>query len=646
MPTFNTGINWPAQSGLWVVTPDTLSQALLNGVLNIVPGQLYIWSAGSYNLTLTGQFNTVQASADNLDNNTITGGNGVGFNTVLLGNGNGNTVSLGGPANVIQVGNGSGNQITPGCGVATVSLGSGVGNLVCLAGILNTVVTKDVAGHATTSNTIKGGAGFTTVVLGNGDNVVNVGGALDTVIAGDGNNTVTVGTDQANVADNGTTFTLTFGALKVVLPHSVGNAGIGFLSGGVGDIGAFSGGAYNIGAFNGLGSTSGNGQHNKGVLSGIDDTGIAGVSNGSYNIGAWNGNGNGGGGWDPVNKVFAGNGDYNTGAFSGNLSGNTNNSNASTIYNGYGNFGAYDGNLDGNSTNTGGGLGDTFYNGYGNVGSLDGNGSGNALINSLTLYPSSVWATVTGALLTAYNGSIDTVSLGNGNNTVTALGGLGTVVVGTGVNTITIGGNYNTVVTKDVATSNQIVFNNVSGVTSYSTVRVGDANDSVSLTGNNNTVTTGIGNDSIRLLGNSNQGHNVVLGGGGNDFIRLTGIGNLVASWSALGFNPDTNANTIDATASNGDTFATGIANGFEDIIKGFTVGTVSGTVDVLDLRKSLAAAGWTGGNPTTAPISFASDGAGGTLVKVAGTTVADLLNVANNLQNRSALFNNQLLLS
>ena len=281
-----------------------------------------------------------------------------------------------------------------------------------------------------------------------------------------------------------------------------------------GDIGWFVGGSDNIGAFDGLGDTN--------------------ATSGDGNVGAFEGLGNGG----------ADDGDGNVGAFNGNLNGTGNTSSTNGNSNGNDNIGAFDGNFDGNfivGSNSGNG------NGNANLGSDNGNADGNGT------------APTSGAALrgctTSYTGGFDTVVVGNGNDTITAMAELSTIDAGCGNDEITIGGILDTV----VAGNGADVVNGCG--TAWAVVDLGNGNDRVCLSGGYDIVTTGCG----------------------NDIISVTGRGNWIDAGSSTTFNEIHGG-------CGGDTFVIDPGQGY-DKIYGFSLRNG----DVLDLAKFDAPGGWDG---------------------------------------------------
>jgi hypothetical protein len=332
---------------------------------------------------------------------------------------------------------------------------------------------------------VHGGAGLSTVVLGNGNDQVALQGAFNTIVLGDGNDVVNAGAATGTVVFQGGVAHVTYqNYLSATFAAPLNIAGIE--SANAHNMGAFNSGTGNIGAFNGWGNAD--------------------ASDGNYNIGVFNGNANGG----------TDNGNNNIGAFNGNFNGLGNSSPSDGANNGDGNIGVLDGNYNGDlnsGTNTGNG------NGNGNVGIDSGNLNGNGA------------ATV--ALLGAANsttqlvGGFDTIVVGNGNDTITAMAGISTIVAGNGNDQISIGGYFNTVVAGNGA--DHVVGTNVD----HSSITLGNGGNTVTLTGAGyNAVKTGSGNDIISLSGNGNWvdagaavTFNTIYGGANQDIFVLAAPG-------------------------------------------------------------------------------------------------------------------------
>jgi hypothetical protein len=360
-------------------------------------------------------------------------------------------------------------------GSSSASLGlSGIGN----------VIIGDFAAAADVS--IHGGNGLTTVVLGNGNDHVNLQGAFNTIVLGDGNDVVNAGLGTASAVFHDGEVHITYqnymsatfaSPLDVKGLHSSANHL---------DIGYFNAGMGNIGAFNGLGNSS--------------------ASDGNYNTGVFNGDGNGG----------TANGNDNIGAFNGNFNGLGNASPSDGNNNGNGNIGVLNGNYNGN-LNAGHDSGDD--NGNGNIGLDSGNLNGNG-VATVALRGDSL---PTGHLV----GGFDTIVAGNGSDSITALAGISTIFAGNGNDQILIGGSYNTVVAGNGA--DHVVGLNVD----HTTIALGNGGCTVSLAGAGcNTVTTGSGNDVISLSGFGNwvdagaaDTFNTIFGGAGKDTFVLAPVG-------------------------------------------------------------------------------------------------------------------------
>jgi hypothetical protein len=361
-------------------------------------------------------------------------------------------------------------------GSTSTSLGlSGIGNVI----IGDTTAAADVSLH--------GGNGLTTVVLGNGNDHVTLQGAFNTIVLGDGNDVVNAGAGTASAVFHDGEVHITYqNYFSATFASPLDVTGLHSNSANHLDIGYFNSGTGNIGAFNGLGnSNASDGNNNIGVFNGDANGGTA---NGNDNIGAFNGNFNGLGNASPSDGNNNGNG--NIGVLNGNYNGNLNAGHDSGNDNGNGNAGIDSGNLNGNGVATVALHGDTQPTGH-------------------------------------LNGGFDTVVVGNGSDTITALAGISTVFAGNGNDQILIAGSYNTVVAGNGA--DHVVGLNVD----HTTIALGNGGCTVSLTGAGcNSVTTGSGNDVISLSGFGNwvdagaaDTFNTIFGGAGKDTFVLASAG-------------------------------------------------------------------------------------------------------------------------
>ena len=383
-----------------------------------------------------------------------------------------------------------------------------------LSGIGNVVV-GDTAAAAAVS--IHGGSGLSTVVLGNGDDHVALQGAFNTIVLGDGNDVVNAGVATGSVVFHGGEVHITYqNYLSATFAAPLDLKGFHSILGNPLDIGIFNSGTGNIGAFNGWGNSD--------------------PSDGNNNIGVFNGNANGG----------TANGNNNIGAFNGNFNGLGNTSPSDGNNNGNGNIGVLNGNYNGN-LNFGHDSGNN--NGNDNVGVDNGNLNGNGAV-AVALHG--------GMNSTAHLvGGFDTIVVGNGSDSITALAGISTIVAGDGNDQILIGGSYNTVVAGN-------------GVDCVVGVNV-----------DHTSITLGNGGCTVNLTG---EGGNAVKTGSGNDVISLSGVGNWVDAGAADTFN------TIFGGAGK-DTFVLAPSGSGLDKIYGFNLSNG----DQLDLRNVLSDTHWDG---------------------------------------------------
>jgi hypothetical protein len=353
-----------------------------------------------------------------------------------------------------------------------------------LNGIAN-VIDGDTTAVAAVS--IHGGDGLSTVVLGNGDDHVALQGAFNTIVLGDGNDVVNAGRATGSAVFHGGEVHITYEEyLSATFAAPLDVRGFHSELGNDLDIGVFNSGTGNIGAFNGWGNND--------------------ASDGNNNIGVFEGNANGG----------TANGNDNIGAFNGNFNGLGNASASDGNNNGNGNVGVLNGNYNGN-LNAGNDSGGD--NGNYNVGVDNGNLSGNGAAT----------VTLRGDMHSTEHlvGGFDTIVVGNGSDSITALAGISTVVAGDGNDRIRIGGSYNTVVAGNG-------LDRVVGVdVDQTSIALGNGGSTVKLTGEGfNTVKTGSANDIIFLSGTGNwvdagaaDTFNTIFGGAGNDTFVLAPSG-------------------------------------------------------------------------------------------------------------------------
>jgi hypothetical protein len=155
------------------------------------------------------------------------------------------------------------------------------------------------------------------------------------------------------------------------------------------------------------------------------------------------------------------------------------------------------------------------------------------------------------------------ITLGNGNDTVTANGPSSVIVVGNGNDTVTANG-------------------------AGTSVNAGNGNDTINANGSGAVVTAGNGNDTI----NANGSNASVTAGSGNDTVNANGNSATVAIGTAAGSGNDTiNANGDFATVTvgntsflNGNLFLSATGNG--DLL---TVNASSTSVDTVAMGGSLA---------------------------------------------------------
>jgi hypothetical protein len=169
---------------------------------------------------------------------------------------------------------------------------------------------------------------------------VTLQGGFNTVVLGNGNDAIDVGTGTGSVVIGRTRSRspMRASSARPLWGHTCSE-----LFGGSNNVGFFDGGSGNVGSFDGLGNpspTSGNG--NVGVFDGL---GNGGLNDGNGNVGAFDGNLNGVGDTSRTDGAWNGNG--NVGVLDGNCNGSfaagTNSGNSD----GDGNLDLYNGNSNG-----------------------------------------------------------------------------------------------------------------------------------------------------------------------------------------------------------------------------------------------------------------------------------------------------------
>ena len=166
-------------------------------------------------------------------------------------------------------------------------------------------------------------------------------------------------------------------------------------------------------------------------------------------------------------------------------------------------------------------------------------------------------------------GYSNTISLGNGNNTVNAGAGFEKVALGNGNNSIAAGGYGNTI---SVGTGSNVVDAGIGN----NTVTVAGGSATVTATGYSNVITTGTGNSTI----NAGAGNETVSVGTGTNAIVAAGNGNTITTAGGLdtvvlsGWN-----NTVNA--GSGLTVVTG---GYENLYNVTALGT-SGGLQITDFN-------------------------------------------------------------
>ncbi len=349
-----------------------------------------------------------------------------GYNNTIIAGGGNDTINAGLSGAVVTVSNGTGNNLVQGSiGMSSVVLSNG-NNIINLGGYNNAVQL------GSGDNSIDTGVGVAKVVVGNGDNTITAGGYSNSITAGSGDNTINAGAGYATVQIGTGSNTITAGGSNDVIRVAGANAAPGT---------ALSTGINNLV----LGGT------NDTVTLGSADNSVTGsqgyltltTGNGSQTISA--------GGYDNVITVGVG------------------------------------------STNTGS---STIDAGVGNA-TVSVAGSGNNIVSAA--------------------GNNNTITAGDGNNTINAGNGMSQVTVGNGTNSITAAGYSNHI----IAGNGQNVIDAGQG---YDTISVGSGNNTINVEGYNNHITVVGGTSAI----NAGQGIATVDVGASSANVTLGGYQNLV----------------------------------------------------------------------------------------------------------------------
>ncbi len=446
---------------------------------------------GSSKVTAAGSGNTISVGDANA---SVSGG--TSNNTIKLGDGE-NTVSVSGTGNHISVGGGD-NVINAGGGGAVVNI-LGIDGASLAAFADPDLDDPTLADHPADSVTIAGandlvtatyedvtvnGAGVTsaaTVTLGDGNNSIVLGGTGgDKIVVGNGFNDLNVKGDANTITlgDSINQIVLSGNGNTATVKDTKGTGNDSFkLGAGVGDTIAFAmaGGAVSGTATTGVTTiTQSAASLNQVVVNLVKGTGAVTLGNGQQDSVTANG---------AKSVITVGNG-------------------KDTI--------TANGNLD-------------VIKFSGNADTVTANGAGDKITGG-------------GGVVTA-TGLGDTISLGNGTNTLTAGSG-DTIKVGGGANTITAVAN-NTITAGDGK-------NSITVTGDKNSITAGKGDNTVIASGNSETITLGSGNNSVTALGSGDTvtiaanalSHDTVSLGasdtlkisGGTDKISLVGAGDTVSA--------------------------------------------------------------------------------------------------------------------
>ncbi len=216
------------------------------------------------------------------------------------------------------------------------------------------------------------------------------------------------------------------------------------------------------------------------------------------------------------------------------------------------------------------------------------------------------------------NGSvtITPISLGASSGVGSSPGSTGTTDLGKGNNSITLAGDGNVVTGGNGADT-------ITGGDSGNSITLGNGMDNVSLTGGNNMVTLGNGPDTVSVGGGGNSislgdGADTVQDGSG-DTITLTGNGHLALyGMNEMVFLAGSNASIDDL--SQGMTLA--LSGQLGDVVLTDFAKDPMGVIDLM---------GGLGGFTTPQDVlpALHSDGHGGTLLSLGGSSSLDFANMA-----------------
>jgi len=386
-----------------------------------------------------------------------------GGNTVNLDNSGGHTgINILGPGNSVTLNGDATNRISSPGGTASITVGSPDDNLF---GYSTTIVlggTGNIVKGGDENFTVSGGQG--TVVLGDGSNNVSMTGTGNSVTVGGSNNTIEAGGSGATVAIRGVDSLDSPNYMPdaddgpvppspsdyVIIAGSGDKVSATYENVNVWGIAVTAAATITLGNGNNLIALGGTGDNTVTVGNGANLINATGNSS-SYNLG------------DGPNGIV--------------LSGNSNIVSV-TDPAGIG--------LD--NVQLGGGSGDTVH--------LD--HAGGSVTGTATTGITTVTQTGPSAVNVDLNNGTGNISLGNGNDTVTANGASSVITAGNGNDTITAGGNGDKIT---LGNGNNIVTAN--GNTD--TMTFGNGNNTVTANGNTDTMTFGSGSNTVTALGSGDH---------------------------------------------------------------------------------------------------------------------------------------------
>ena len=451
-----------------------------------------------------------------------------GTNNVSLGGadntvtaiGSTNTVSIGGPGSTVTLDGMATNSVTLGGGAATVHIGFTDDDLFGWSSSVTFAGTGNLLSGGDEDYTVSGSTGSSTVRVGDGENSITMAGAGNTVSVWGGDNWIVAGTGSAGnqhvtiLGLDGTglpTPTDPDGPDDAPVPLSPTDY---VTISGVGDSVSATYENVNIWgtAIGGATVTLGNG-NNTVVLAAAGS-----IAPGGNHVTVGNG-GNGIAVGGSSNVITVGNG----------ANGITLNGNGNMVTvndpTGVGN----------DIVQLEGGTGDVVNLGHA-AGSVTGTGPATGLTTVTQTGPNAVTINL--------NNGIGHITLGDGNDTITANGAATTIKAGNGADTVTANGGGDTINLGNG--SNKVTANGLGD-----TISLGGGNNTVTANGGADKFTFGNGDNSLTANGGGNTGTFGTAGSGGNNTLVATGSGDV---WTFNENAASTVMATIGAIGRPGDT--------------------------------------------------------------------------------------------